>query len=1240
MATVTFNERKISITLVKPVRVIRMEPAAKRTIALGQKPIRTIRLSNVGIQGSQGFSAFEVWQKQPGNALKDEQDYLDWLANAQIVVVTPYLTATQAARDVALDASATAVAAKNAAGISEVNALTYKNTSIDRAIAALAAQEAAELARSQAQAEKNAATVQREAADYAAEQAAAAALTADADAATANNAKDAAAVSAQASEAARAASVAAKVLSEAGAVTATAKAFEAGNARDGAVVAQDAAEDARDVAIAKALEAATLAAEFDGDTYDRKTDLLASSRLTGMIDPGLIPVLVGQLPVVSSGTIANLTAPQQAGIAAGTLVATVDGRRWVYKGSGSKIDSSNYIEQGDVTPDWTTIANKPTNFVVVDAENTLQGTLTLAAGTAAAAPLKFQAGVQLTVAVPHAVEWTGAALSITTAAGVRKTIAYTDSNITGSAASLTTARSISMTGDGTWTTSFNGSANVTGALTLATVNANVGAFGSATQVPTFTVDAKGRTTAAANVTITPAWSSITAKPTTLAGYGITDALTSTYVPAWAAVTGKPTTVAGYGITDALTTSYVPTWASVSGKPTTLAGYGITDNAAISGTGQTVTFGRVDSSSGFVVGGQAGYLYPSAGDVVLRYGVNGTVKYASFTSDGNFNVSNGGVNSASTVYAPRYVAHGDSYVLRMKSFNNANGYGAMFYKDSATLYLLLTNNNDADGGFNGLRPFYVNLASGLVSMANGLSVNSGGLSVIGDSSLNGTVNIGGAYLELSGAAGQGAAGAANTTLIRRGSMELKEANPYLDLARGTNDWDLRLQSVAGGNGYLYASSHLVVEAQNGGVVFVNGGSGRQSGEIVSVNGTQQTMAKSLGFVGTGNPFTGSSGYTTEIEIRGAGGTNPAVISFHRPGAYGAFFGLRSDDEFAVGGWSMGGNSWKVWTQRNFDPATKLNTDSLDVGIGANKVAIRDGEGSINVRSIKTTSVDGEGLKMWGGSDDFKVYMSAEGSAAWGGNVANAEGADYNTYFRMAGAGRGWVFFNGAAKLKISGDGALTAQGAIRTNEWFRQYGAGGYFNHTYAQGFQTSGAAGNPYGNITPYGVGSNGWSGINLIQSGLLTWMCNADSVGLHHNGNSWLMSSDMAGNWTFRGNVTAFSDLRLKNVLGGIDNAKERRDNLAEAAIMYTRKDNESGRIRLGYGAQTLRDGANPELVLEADDAMKVVTGTGTLSVDYGEATAILAVASKETDDEVARLRKQVEELSRLVARLLDDGK
>lgn len=81
---------------------------------------------------------------------------------------------------------------------------------------------------------------------------------------------------------------------------------------------------------------------------------------------------------------------------------------------------------------------------------------------------------------------------------------------TGSAASLTTGRTIAITGDLAYTSpSFDGTGNVTAAGTLATVNANVGTFGSATQVGTFTVNAKGLITAASNTSIQIAESQVT-----------------------------------------------------------------------------------------------------------------------------------------------------------------------------------------------------------------------------------------------------------------------------------------------------------------------------------------------------------------------------------------------------------------------------------------------------------------------------------------------------------------------------------------------------------------------------------------------------------------------------------------------------------------------------------------------------------------------------------------------------------
>jgi hypothetical protein len=73
-------------------------------------------------------------------------------------------------------------------------------------------------------------------------------------------------------------------------------------------------------------------------------------------------------------------------------------------------------------------------------------------------------------------------------------------NTTGSAASLTTGRTISITGDLSYTSpSFNGSENVTGTGTLATVNSNVGTFGGTGAIPVVTVNGKGLVTGISTV---------------------------------------------------------------------------------------------------------------------------------------------------------------------------------------------------------------------------------------------------------------------------------------------------------------------------------------------------------------------------------------------------------------------------------------------------------------------------------------------------------------------------------------------------------------------------------------------------------------------------------------------------------------------------------------------------------------------------------------------------------------------
>ena len=75
---------------------------------------------------------------------------------------------------------------------------------------------------------------------------------------------------------------------------------------------------------------------------------------------------------------------------------------------------------------------------------------------------------------------------------------------------------------------------------------------------------------------THTFASLTSKPTTLSGYGITDAAPSSHSHTFASLTNKPTTLSGYGISDAASASHTHTFASLTSKPTTLGGYGITD----------------------------------------------------------------------------------------------------------------------------------------------------------------------------------------------------------------------------------------------------------------------------------------------------------------------------------------------------------------------------------------------------------------------------------------------------------------------------------------------------------------------------------------------------------------------------------------------------------------------------------------------------------------------------------------
>jgi len=190
-------------------------------------------------------------------------------------------------------------------------------------------------------------------------------------------------------------------------------------------------------------------------------------------------------------------------------------------------------------------------------------------------------------------------------------------NTTGSAATLTTGRTIAITGDLAYTSpSFDGSANVTAAGTLATVNANVGAFTNAS----VTVNAKGLITAASSGTA-PVTSVTGTSPVASSG-GATPAISlaasygDTQNP-YASKTANfmlaaPNGSAGVPTFRAMVAADVPTL----NQNTTGTASNVTGTVAIAngGTGEATRQAAIDALVGATTSGS--YLRGNGTDVVM------------------------------------------------------------------------------------------------------------------------------------------------------------------------------------------------------------------------------------------------------------------------------------------------------------------------------------------------------------------------------------------------------------------------------------------------------------------------------------------------------------------------------------------------------------------------------------------------------------------------------------------------
>jgi hypothetical protein len=124
----------------------------------------------------------------------------------------------------------------------------------------------------------------------------------------------------------------------------------------------------------------------------------------------------------------------------------------------------------------------------------------------------------------------------------------------------------------------------------------------------------------------------------------------------------------------------------------------------------------------------------------------------------------------------------------------------------------------------------------------------------------------------------------------------------------------------------------------------------------------------------------------------------------------------------GGWYMNDSGWiRAVGDKGIYTAGGIQSDSL-----------------IHSANFETVASNSYGYKFWA-SDSYKIYMSTTADGGLGGAIAS--GSDYNMYFKMSGATRGFVFKTNTGNVaQITDAGKVYAEGGFQTKKYSMEYNA--------------------------------------------------------------------------------------------------------------------------------------------------------------------------------------------------------